>query len=105
MANVEQLGLPDFKRRIVAGSFPNFLRVSDALRGLQFVQADPIRSPARAQDLVLRQRVVDYVAGDLEETFPDLDAEEGYLFAYGFMTTMEKRRTLRSHSSTTNLLH
>ncbi len=83
---VEQLELSEFKRRIVAESFPDFLRLSDALRGMQFIQADPIRSPARAQDLVLRQRVAGYVAGDLEDTFPDLQVEEGFLFAYGFMT-------------------
>ncbi|WP_158222496.1 DNA glycosylase AlkZ-like family protein [Rhodopirellula sp. MGV] len=53
---------------------------------MKFVQADPIRSPARAQDLMLRQRVVTYSAGDLEQSFPDLNAEEGFLFAYGFMT-------------------
>lgn len=94
MATVEQLGLPDFKRRIVAGSFPHFLRLSDALRTMRFVQADPIRSPARAQDLMLRQRVAGYVAGDLEEAFPNLKAEEGYLFAYGFMTP-EVWRNLR----------
>ena len=35
---------------------------------------------------MLRQRVAGYVAGELEETFPDLEVEEGYLFAYGFMT-------------------
>lgn len=83
---VEQLGLSEFKRRVVADSFPQFLRLSDALRGMQFLQADPIRSPARAQDLMLRQRVAGYVAGELEEAFPNLEAEEGYLFAYGFMT-------------------
>jgi uncharacterized protein YcaQ len=36
------------------------------VRRLGFVQADPIRSPARAQDLILRHRVKDYFAGDLE---------------------------------------
>lgn len=55
------------------------------MEGLRFVQADPIRAPARAQDLMLRQRVAGYAAGDLEGSFPDLEAEEGYLFAYGFM--------------------
>jgi uncharacterized protein YcaQ len=55
------------------------------MKGMQFVQADPIRAPARAQDLMLRQRVAAYKAGDLEHRFPELDAEEGYLFAYGFM--------------------
>src|SRR6266850_1286613 len=37
-----------------------------AIRRLGFVQADPIRSPARAQDLILRHRVKAYRAGDLE---------------------------------------
>lgn len=85
MATVEKLRLREFKRRVVAGSFHDFLHLSDALTMMRFVQADPIRSPARAQDLVLRQRVAAYVAGDLEEKFPQLEAEEGYLFAYGFM--------------------
>jgi uncharacterized protein YcaQ len=37
-----------------------------APRKLGFVQADPIRAPARAQDLVLRHRVKGYRAGDLD---------------------------------------
>ncbi|MCA9138101.1 MAG: YcaQ family DNA glycosylase [Planctomycetales bacterium] len=86
MTSVERLRLADFKRRVVAGSFPEFSCLSDAFKAIQFVQADPIRSPARAQDLTLRQRVAGYVAGELEQSFPDLDAEEGYLYAYGFMT-------------------
>jgi uncharacterized protein YcaQ len=52
---------------------------------LGFVQADPIRAPARAQDLILRQRVPGYVAGDLERAYPMLDLEEEYLYAYGFL--------------------
>ena len=39
--------------------------LSDAIRRLGFVQADPIRAPARAQDLTLRHRVAGYRAGDL----------------------------------------
>ena len=54
------------------------------LAGLEFVQADPIRAPARAQDLVLRQRVAGYRAGDLERHYPSLDLDEDYLYAYGF---------------------
>lgn len=81
-----KLGLSEFRNRLVAGSFPKYSSLSAALDGLQFVQADPIRSPARAQDLMLRQRVTAYRAGDLERGFPELDAEEGYLFAYGFMS-------------------
>ncbi|MBI4335798.1 MAG: YcaQ family DNA glycosylase [Candidatus Omnitrophica bacterium] len=53
---------------------------------LGFVQADPIRSPARAQDLILRHRVPGYRAGDLERLYPSLDIEEDYLYAYGFVS-------------------
>jgi uncharacterized protein len=56
-----------------------------ALRRLPFVQADPIRAPARAQDLILRQRVAGYRVGDLERAYGDLDLEEGFLYAYGFL--------------------
>jgi uncharacterized protein YcaQ len=56
-----------------------------AVERLGFVQADPIRSPARAQDLILRQRVKDYRAGDLEREYPSLDLDEDFLYAYGFM--------------------
>lgn len=85
MMTPEKLGLKEFRRRLVAGSFPQFTGLAAALEGLRFVQADPIRSPARAQDLMLRQRVGAYRAGQLERDFPDLEVEEGYLFAYGFM--------------------
>lgn len=40
--------------------------LAEAIRRLGFVQADPIRAPARAQDLVLRHRVSGYRTGDLE---------------------------------------
>ncbi len=56
-----------------------------ALKRLGFVQADPIKSPATAQDLILRQRVKNYRAGDLERRYASLDIEEDYLYAYGFM--------------------
>jgi len=57
-----------------------------ALRRMAFVQADPIRSPARAQDLILRHRVKDYRAGDLERLYPSLNLEEDILhYTYGFI--------------------
>ena len=56
-----------------------------AVSTLGFVQADPIRSPARAQDLILRQRVANYRAGDLERRYARLGLEEDFLYAYGFM--------------------
>jgi uncharacterized protein len=63
---------------------PTTLR--DAIDRLGFVQADPIRSPARAQDLILRHRVHGYRAGDLERHYATLDIEEDYLYAYGFLS-------------------
>ena len=59
--------------------------VADAVARLGFVQADPIRAPARAQDLILRHRVSGYRAGDLERGFVRLGLEEDFLYAYGFM--------------------
>ncbi|MBI3890099.1 MAG: winged helix DNA-binding domain-containing protein, partial [Candidatus Wallbacteria bacterium] len=56
-----------------------------AMDRLGFVQADPIRSPATAQDLILRHRVTDYRAGDLERRYPAMELEEDYLYAYGFV--------------------
>jgi uncharacterized protein YcaQ len=52
---------------------------------LGFVQADPIRAPARAQDLILRHRVAQYRVGDLERHYATLEVEEDYLYAYGFV--------------------
>lgn len=65
-------------------SCPVPLRV--ALKNLGFVQADPIRSPARAQDLILRHRAKDYKAGDLERLYHRLPVEEDVLYVYGFLT-------------------
>lgn len=56
-----------------------------AVRRLGFVQADPIRAPARAQDLTLRHRVKDYRAGDLEARYPRLGLEEDFFVNYGFL--------------------
>ena len=57
-----------------------------ALNRLQFVQADPIRAPARAQDLILRHRVTDYRVGDLERRYAKLGIEEDFFINYGFVT-------------------
>ncbi|NRF65955.1 winged helix-turn-helix domain-containing protein [Aquincola sp. S2] len=56
-----------------------------AIERLGFVQADPIRAPARAQDLTLRHRVDGYRAGDLERRYPRLRIEEDYFVNYGFL--------------------
>lgn len=60
--------------------------LSRAIDTLGFVQADPIRAPARAQDLTLRLRVKDYRAGDLERKYRRLPIEEDFFINYGFVT-------------------
>ena len=57
-----------------------------ALEAFGFVQADPIRAPARAQDLTLRHRVTNYRAGDLERRYSRLHVHEDVFINYGFVT-------------------
>ena len=57
--------------------------LAEAVRRLG-LQADPIRAPARAQDLILRHRVRAYRAGNLERRFPRLELED-LLYAHSFM--------------------
>ena len=85
MAQMAKQSLSDFRQQIVGRSFPQVRCLADAFDQMSFVQADPIRAPARAQDLILRQRVADYSAGQLEREYAELGLEEGFLFAYGFM--------------------
>jgi hypothetical protein len=59
--------------------------LSRTVERLGFVQADPIRAPARAQDLILGPRVVGYRAGDLERLYPELELEEDFYVNYGFV--------------------
>jgi uncharacterized protein YcaQ len=56
-----------------------------AIVRLGFVQADPMRAPARAQDLILAQRVKGYHAGELERRYPRLAIEEAFFVNYGFL--------------------
>ena len=80
------LTLDDLRRFAVARSLfaPTTLR--RALARMGFVQADPIRAPARAQDLILRPRVKGYRAGDLERRYESLGVEEDFFVNYGFVT-------------------
>jgi len=77
--------LPDLRRYAVSRSLFTPTTLPAAIRALGFLQADPIRAPARAQDLTLRHRVKDYVAGDLERRYPKLDVEEDFFVNYGFL--------------------
>ncbi|MDT8999671.1 crosslink repair DNA glycosylase YcaQ family protein [Paucibacter sp. APW11] len=77
--------LDDLRRYAIARSLFKPTTLPQAINKLGFVQADPIRAPARAQDLTLRHRVRDYRAGDLERRYPKLDVEEDCLVNYGFL--------------------
>jgi len=73
------------RRQAVLNSLHPPTGLARAIAAAGFVQADPIRAPARAQDLILRHRAVGYRAGDLERRFARLGLEEDFLYAYGFM--------------------
>jgi len=78
--------LADLRRFAVARSLFTPTTLKRALHRLGFVQADPIRAPARAQDLTLRHRVKDYRAGDLERRYAMVDVEEDFFVSYGFVS-------------------
>ncbi|MBW8469221.1 MAG: winged helix DNA-binding domain-containing protein [Thiobacillus sp.] len=78
--------LADLRRYAIARSLFTPTTLPKAIERLGFVQADPIRSPARAQDLTLRHRVKGYRVGDLERHYPRLAVEEDFFVNYGFVT-------------------
>jgi uncharacterized protein YcaQ len=78
--------LDDLRGFAVARSLFKPTTLKRALDRLGFVQADPIRAPARAQDLILRHRVKDYHAGDLERLYGKLGIEEDFFVVYGFLS-------------------
>jgi uncharacterized protein len=80
------LTLDDLRRYAVARSLFPPTTLPRALEKFGFVQADPIRAPARAQDLTLRHRVKDYRAGDLERRYAKLGIYEDFFINYGFVT-------------------
>jgi uncharacterized protein YcaQ len=71
------------RRYAIARSLCAPTTLAAAIARLGFVQMDPIRAPARAQDLVLRHRVSDYRAGELEARYPELGVEEDFFVNYG----------------------
>jgi uncharacterized protein YcaQ len=95
--------LGQLRRHAIARSLFAPATLPLALQRLGFVQADPLRAPARAQDLTLRHRVADYVAGDLERRYPELGIEEDFFVNYGFLSAehhalMHPRRARRRWS-------
>src|SRR5882724_8479320 len=78
--------LNDLRRFTIARNFATLTTLKRALERFGFVQADPIRAPARAKDLILRHRVKNYRAGDLERHYVKLGVEEDFFINYGFVT-------------------
>ena len=86
--------LEALRRYAVARTFWEPTDIVDAISRLGYLQADPIRAPARAQDLILRHRVTDYRVDDLERVYPTLPLIEDTIYNYGFF-----------HRDTRTLLH
>jgi uncharacterized protein len=81
------IALDDLRRFAVGRSLFPPTTLGRAVERLGFVQADPIRAPARAQDLILRHRVKGYRAGDLERRYAALGIAEDVFINYGFVTS------------------
>ena len=80
------VNLDHLRRFTVARSLFPPTALKRALHNLGFVQADPIRAPSRAQDLMLRHRVRNYRDGDLERRYEKLGIAEDFFVNYGFVT-------------------
>jgi uncharacterized protein YcaQ len=87
MKTAPAITLSALRRHTLARSLFSPTTLMRAVDRMGFVQADPIRAPARAQDLTLRHRVRNYRAGDLERRYPTLDLEEDFFINYGFLRT------------------
>jgi hypothetical protein len=99
------ISLSHLRRYAIARSLFKPTTLKRAIERLGFVQADPIRAPARAQDLTLRHRVKGYRAGDLERLYPKLALEEDFFVNYGFLPRIHHSlmhpRKLKKRSSPT----
>ena len=85
MPAMPALTLDALRRYAIARTLFKPTTLGRAIERLGFVQADPIRAPARAQDLTLRHRVAGYRAGDLERRYARLGIEEDFFVNYGFL--------------------
>ncbi|WP_298598747.1 crosslink repair DNA glycosylase YcaQ family protein [uncultured Limnohabitans sp.] len=79
------LTLDQLRRYAIARSLFAPTTLPKALQRLGFVQADPLRAPARAQDLTLRHRVAGYRVGDLDLRYAQMPVEEDFFVNYGFV--------------------
>ncbi len=89
--------VPLLRAHAFAAAFAGPSSLAGAFGVNPFVQADPIQAPARAQDLILRQRVRGYAAGDLDRAYRRLGLEKAYVHAYGFATAELRSLLLPRH--------
>ena len=85
MKTAKSLDLRHLRSYSIARSLFKPTSLSRAIARLGFLQADPMRAPARAQDLILAHRVQNYRVGDLERRYPSMAVEEAFFINYGFL--------------------
>ncbi len=83
--------LDHLRRYAIARSLFQPTSLLRAVNRLGYVQYDPIRAPARAQDLMLRHRVEGYQAGDLDARYARLPVEEDLFVNYGVLPRATQR--------------
>jgi len=86
-----KINLPELRAYAVTRTLSQPADLATAIQTLGFVQIDPIRSPARAQDLILRHRVDGYRIGDLGARFAALPLIEDFLHVYGVLPAASLR--------------
>jgi hypothetical protein len=79
------------RRHAAARTFFAPRDLASAIVALGFVQIDPLRAPARAQDLILRHRVPGYRAGDLDRAFGGGTLIEDYVHVHGVLPAASRR--------------
>jgi len=77
--------LAELRQAAIGSSLRRHATLASAVERLGYVQIDPIRAPARAQDLILRPRVAGYRNGDLAAAYADLPLEEERYVNYGYL--------------------
>ncbi|HEY2817367.1 MAG TPA: crosslink repair DNA glycosylase YcaQ family protein [Casimicrobiaceae bacterium] len=86
-----KIDLPTLRAYAVTRTLSQPVDLATVIETLGFVQIDPIRAPARAQDLILRHRVDGYRIGDLASQFADLPLAEDFLHVYGVLPASSLR--------------
>ncbi len=86
-----QIDAAVLRRYAIGRSLKRAPDLISAVRQLGYVQADPIRAPARAQDLILFQRLDDYRIDDLEREYAALPITEDTIYNYGFFPAEHAR--------------